>query len=56
MAKNRVKFKNGRQLFVKKKLSTIDGSPTLAILDRFSQDNLELFFIGIGRYAYRGDF
>ena len=31
-----------------KNLSTIDESPTLAILDPFSQDNLEPFFIGIG--------
>jgi len=31
-----------------KNLSTIDESPALAILDPFSQDNLESFFIGIG--------
>ena len=31
-----------------KNLSTIDESPALAILDPFSQDNLEPFFIGIG--------
>ena len=33
---------------VVKKLSTIDGSPTLANLDRLSEDNLEPFFISIG--------
>ena len=32
-----------------KNLSTIDESLTLAILDPFSQDNLEPLFIGIGK-------
>ena len=34
--------------FFVKKLPTIDDSPALAILDRFSQDNLEPFFISSG--------
>ena len=34
--------------FLIKNLSAIDESPALAILDRFSQDNLDPFFISSG--------